>query len=350
MTTKSSKKATTMTNAHATSDKILVLSLGEIDVDLKWNSRSPAEASGGPDEESDGFAGLVKSIAINGQDTPVSVRPSGNPKKPYRLVAGFRRFAAISKIADETGDKKPTIKAIVSNLTDEQARYLNLRENTARDDLSGPDLAFGVFELAKLNPKLTGTAIAEGLGMNQGYISRLLRIMQGVKPSITASWRAAAIKLSGEEMETLIGKGPSEQETLYTEMTRTKGEKGTSNRGPNGWIETAKTAAQAIGTMLGNLAREGQIELINDSDNFFGDNIRTLVSFKTTIKEKGKEPREVPESVVAKIAHAAEKAFEHARDNEPGEDTTSEDDAKRAKAKAKAKTAKKIAAGASAEN
>ena len=280
-------------------EKVQSLMLSEIEVNPLWNARSNLEDSYGGTDEGEGFGGLVKSIALKGQDTAIIVRAQKG-RKPFSLVAGFRRYAAIAKIAEETGEKNPTIRAVVRELSESEARELNLRENTARDNLSGPDLAFGVASMIESNKTLTDTAIAETLGMNQGYISKLHRIMGSVRPNILKDWRASTLKLTVDQMASLVAVPKDEQQAKYDTMVRGK-EEG-SARGPGAWVDTAKKNAAKIGATLGCLARDGHITLLGN--DFFGVNIRTLVQFKATATE----------NQVAKIAGACEKAFSVARE------------------------------------
>jgi ParB family chromosome partitioning protein len=77
---------------------------------------------------------LAQDMKLNGQIHPIMVRPYDNPTKPqlkYQIVEGFRRFYA-AKI-----NRSPTISAnIRTDLTEEQARIINLTENLQRQDLS----------------------------------------------------------------------------------------------------------------------------------------------------------------------------------------------------------------------
>lgn len=73
---------------------------------------------------------LAKSIEENGLQVPVTVQPWDDPA--YRLLAGHRRFKAVTTIL-----KWSTIPATVrTDLTEHQARILNLTENLERKDLN----------------------------------------------------------------------------------------------------------------------------------------------------------------------------------------------------------------------
>lgn len=179
--------------------------LTDIFVDYAWNARSKADVEG----ESDGVqdttgknhasqGGDIKQFAesiADGQDQPVVLRAVTDGKslagkktdKPFELVAGFRRFTAISALnepAAAEASKKAGRKTVVANTADgtilavvrtldaRAARVLNLRENTARNNLKTPDLVLHVRQLNK--DGMNQTAIATALAITQGFVSKLL--------------------------------------------------------------------------------------------------------------------------------------------------------------------------------
>lgn len=71
---------------------------------------------------------LANSIAKNGLAQPITIRPIA--PKQYQIVAGERRFRAVSQVLGLR-----TIKAIVREMTDEEASAIMLVENTSRVDL-----------------------------------------------------------------------------------------------------------------------------------------------------------------------------------------------------------------------
>ncbi len=75
---------------------------------------------------------LADSIAANGLAQPVTVRPVGDG---YQLIAGERRYRAHKLLG------MATIRAIVTELSDERAAQIMLSENTARKDLDPIDEA-----------------------------------------------------------------------------------------------------------------------------------------------------------------------------------------------------------------
>jgi len=283
--------------------KIQVLPLTEIVVDTSWNARSNLEESSGGPDEGTGLEGLQKSIALRGQDEPVVVRanPAGKGK-PFALVAGFRRFEAIRRIAEAGGDKAPTILAVIKKLSEGEARELNVRENTVRDSLSGADLAFGIKGMLDATPTLTDLAIADTLGLSQGHVSTLHRIMVGVKPNILKHWRESPLKISVVEMNKLATIDKGEQQARYEELTR--GKENPKPRGPGAWVSTAKDKAEGLGKLFGTLQRKDLITV--DESLFQVEHVREVVSFKKDCTEKQVEA----------IAHAFEKGFSNAMEAE----------------------------------
>lgn len=295
-----------MALANKTAETIENVSCAEIEVEPKFNARFSVETSTEGDD-GDGQKGLVNSISTKGQDTAVILRrlPKG-AKKPYFLVAGFRRFSAIMTIAQEKGDKAPTIKAVIRDMTDQEARETNMRENTARDDLSGPDLCFGIGSILGVNKGLSSVQLAQSLGMSQGYVGKLMTIWNTVRGDITKDWRANPLKLTTEQMVGIAKVDKEKQREMYDSLLKGKAEP--SARGPLAWVDTAQKAAAAVGAMLGTLQRDGALEIVGD--DFFGDNIRTLVQFKDSATE----------GQVSKIAGSAEKAYSDALEAEETEE------------------------------
>lgn len=296
-------------------ESISEIPLKDIIANFEWNARSGdfrADAGGEDDEQT--FEGLVNSIKSRGQDTAVTVRPKG---KKFELTAGFRRYAAISRIAEETKNPNATIKAIVKNQNDIEARSENIRENTARDDLKGPDLAWSVHQLYTLQTAASSTpptdsALAEEIGMSQPYISKLLRIMKGVTTKVTDQWRNSKVAVSVNDMVTLIGKPKNEQEEEFKRLVDSKGgvSGGQGAHSGTAWLDSAKKKAADIGSLFGKLEKE---ELIDTAGLSFDTHIDFLIKVnkKATARHR------------AQIAKAAQKAYDtalNAEDSAPVED------------------------------
>lgn len=218
-------------NANGAAEQILNVPLTDIFVDYDWNIRSKAEvmsdtsnavqdetAKGPHHGEGTGFKGLVKGLCQDGQKTAVTLRKVEDGKslggkktdKPLELVAGFRRFTAIEAanadkdLAKLAKDEKRTIipgvpdgmiRAEVKKLTPEEAQLENAIENTQRHDITTPDLANYIQKLLAKG-KVSQQKIADSLGIDQGYVSKLVKISQLPK-EIIAHWRGEPVKIPG---------------------------------------------------------------------------------------------------------------------------------------------------------
>ncbi len=88
-----------------------------------------------PTEVDLAFDQLVTSIAENGQQVPVLVRPSPDTPGRYQIAYGRRRLRAAEKLG-------LGVKAIVRNLSDSELIVAQGRENLDRKDLSFIEKAF----------------------------------------------------------------------------------------------------------------------------------------------------------------------------------------------------------------
>jgi ParB-like chromosome segregation protein Spo0J len=79
---------------------------------------------------------LRESIKGIGQDTPVILRPHPDPHKrkvtPYHLVTGNRRMRAIIANAKEVKDHNPIIKAVIREMTEDEAIELSMMHDHLR--------------------------------------------------------------------------------------------------------------------------------------------------------------------------------------------------------------------------
>ncbi len=235
-----------------------------VDVLLTYdNARSGDWTQTSSREEADGnsFKELVESIQSVGQQEPVTLRQKG---KKYELVVGFRRFAAVKQLAVANGTTKTaTIRAVVEELDELGARLANTLENTARDNLQGPDLAYAANELSKAhhaaNQPISDNMLASKMGKNQSYIAQLLRVMRMADQRIPKLWREAQVQLSVSEMDRIAKLDKPLQFPEYQRLLEGKGGGSDGQGSGKTWIDTANKKAATQGTLLGNLQREGRI-------------------------------------------------------------------------------------------
>lgn len=300
--------------------------LHDIEVDHTFNARSGAWAQAGetPDGHA-GMAGLVESIKSRGQDTEVVVRPNVKGKsKAYFLVNGFRRYEALRSIAEANKDKGATIKAKIRELTDIEARALNVRENTSREDFTPADLAFGVAEMAKSGA--TDTAIAAELGLTQAYVSRLHTIVKETRTSKTfEKWRSSPVQIQVIDMYKVAKMAPEKQTEAY-EVQYSKVAKVAAKEEVK-WFDRAMVAVQSRAGYLGKLVNNG---LLSDAHVMKGmGDFAAAVSFFANISEEKHKPTA---KQISKLAAHALACYEETRDYvEPIPEPKEEKPAKAAK-------------------
>jgi ParB-like chromosome segregation protein Spo0J len=313
---KTSSKSTGLINATKfDANTVYTPKQAEVFVDVKWNSRS-APDEGDATKETTGYTGLVKSIGTEGLRSPVVLRPNPNYGKkgmpgascPYSLVSGFSRFKACASIAAGEQDvtlgqagmtqaavaalhtNTPTIRAFIRPMTEAEARKENLTENLQRQDLTAPDIAFGVARLRDTMPEASDQQIADIIGRSQQYCSKLKRLYEGLKnvmlpagalslssPAVPLldAWRTEAKKglftnddiLAIAEAKDANGVNlpQAEKAARYLAVVRPpvdgEGSDGKKDKGPGAWKGNAAKDAEAFGVLLGNLERDGAIEI-----------------------------------------------------------------------------------------
>jgi ParB/RepB/Spo0J family partition protein len=283
------------------------VALSTIEANHKWNSRSGQwkDSKGGPDEKS-GFMGIVESIREKGQDEPVVLRPQANKEKPNFLVAGYRRFEAVSHIAKEEKDPEPKIWAVIEEMTDAEARARNIRENTIREDVKTPDIAWSVWELLKLGG--TDKSVSKVVGHSQVYVNVLHRIMERVDPKITKAWRESPIQIPVNDMKALSEIPIEKQDEAFK---RILGGLAAGKKKPNvskiNWLETLRRKAYDVGYIFGSMTREG---VLDASKVHFSKCVDLIV---TTPKQCTPKHRE-------SIADAAEEGYAAAIEEEEEDD------------------------------
>lgn len=273
------------------------IALYTIKSDLDWNSRnklSVLQEGGSGDEGESGRMTtdeLSASIEVRDQDTPVHV--IANPDKkdaqkfPYILRAGFKRWEAMRRLAERSlhnnvrhpikvnpswDSKNPTILAKIDiGLSESDALLLNVRENTARANLTMPDTAWAIKRinesLAAEGKSMTDTQLAADLGLSQGYLSKLHRVVDAVKGikggEILKNWREARNPLPLKQMEAIVKQSTPERiwESYATAIggAAAPAASGDADKDPNAWLAKAKDAASEVGVIIGVLESLGQI-------------------------------------------------------------------------------------------
>ena len=260
-------------------ENVIELDLAQLDVKSDWNVRSGDFVSGEgaeTEETASEFTELVESIRLRGQDDPVVVLPAGKTGK-HKLIQGFRRVKAVEvinqrKASGMIADKTPLkVKAIVRDLTEDNALESNLRENVARENLRPADIAFGVARVKDSQVKSknyqSDTAIAAAVGLKQAYCSKLLLIVERTDPEIFTHWRGARAPIPVLDMYDISKKDRADQRLAYDVATGRRdveGRQGGPGRGGN-VVERAIKEAEKAATLLGAL------EALEAIDSHLGD-------------------------------------------------------------------------------
>jgi len=252
------------------SDTIVEIPLNLIIADDEWNSRSGKWEVNDGDDESHQFDGLVASIREKGQEEPCDVRIHPSKAGYYQLLAGFRRNRALRVIAAADKVENPVMRCIVRNADDVQARVRNLSENANRQNISTPDLAWGIYQLhctASSNGKpMTIAKIAATIGMSDSHVSHLLTIMSKCKPAITAKWRKMPKALSVLSMYSVALLPKADQDAAFTALllpADAKKAPTTESRKQGSWVDHAKAKAYSIGAIIGQLEAHNLIDTSN---------------------------------------------------------------------------------------
>lgn len=256
------------TSEHGT---LMHVPLNKLDMSLP-NVRTGNWTVGGSKEELHGnsFEEIKSSIKAEGQLEPCLGRPGKNGK--VQIYAGYRRVKAIQQLAQESGtEKTATVAVWVKDRSDLQVADANLIENSGRDDLQAPDLAWGVYYMQQRHlqagTKLSDHEVADRIGKNQSYISMLLRIVKNA-PKVAKQWQENTVQLSVNTMHKIsklgkdlpVAEREEMQQKEYDKLLKAGSGNGTGAApGGKNWYDTAITRATNQGTYLGQLEREGLI-------------------------------------------------------------------------------------------
>jgi ParB family chromosome partitioning protein len=147
---------------------------------------------------------LALTIRTHGIIQPIVVRLYDETGQ-YEIIAGERRFRAVSKLGWDT------IPAIVKKMSDAETASIALIENLQREELTAIEEAIAYQKLLDLH-NLTQEALAQRLGKGQSTIAnklRLLKLPEEIKQSllekkITERHARALIPLKDVELQLKI--------------------------------------------------------------------------------------------------------------------------------------------------
>jgi len=351
-------------------EKVLLLHVSEIHADYAWNARSgewwkDAETEGQDEpggkkengaaadaptapkkqkkapkvDERTKFADLKSSILETGtNEQPILARQPAKAGGKIRLVCGFMRYRAVTELSQAAKDQGPAeaqrglIRVVIRDMTDQQARMSNIRENTSRDDLRGPDLCWSVGEAIK-QYGFSDTTLAASLGKSQGYVSKLHRIYDRLSQKALEKWRYSPIPITIDQIQSevimMVGKNadpdniPSEEEQLdYLNRVLAAKASGPIGRGPDGWVETKTKEARELGELLGLLQGSDIIKVVEGDPRI---TVFTVVDLPARYKKmEPKKQAKTEKAILAAFSAGVEtgllKAQEEPEENEDDEE------------------------------
>lgn len=183
---------------------------------------------------------LAVSMKERGQDTPIKVGPA-RPDGRHRLIAGGHRVAA----ARQAG--LPTIDAVITDATDDEALLIEIDENLLRRELSQMDRSRFLHERQQVWEKLYPTtghgkakkgkdlekttslssfeetftaATAKKLGVDQRTIQRAIARAEKITREVREMIATHPIADSGAELDKLAALKPHDQMEVAQVLTR----------------------------------------------------------------------------------------------------------------------------------
>jgi len=152
----------------------------------------------------DDLEALALDIKTVGQLQPIVVKQIDAHR--YRLVAGERRYRAISQIL-----KQDTIRATIRRADESEidTRFVQLSENTQRNDYLPLELAKELADI-KYGAGFTSEQIALRIGKSKGFVSKyigLLNASEDVKQAINSGEISATAWFNNKEQVTQQLKG-----------------------------------------------------------------------------------------------------------------------------------------------
>lgn len=131
-----------------------------------------------------GIEELAGSIAREGLINPLTVRPAPSGGG-FELLAGERRFRALSRLAERNGTPAMAVPVVVKPVNDLQARAITARENLDREDLSKWETALAYRNVAEVLREERGEdpgykALAAYIGRALGVVHEYMTIAHRV--------------------------------------------------------------------------------------------------------------------------------------------------------------------------
>jgi len=154
---------------------------------------------------------LAASIQTNGLLQPLVVRTAPGAEDRFELIAGERRFRAMSRLGWTDAP------ALVREASDETLLVLALVENLQREELNPLEEAEG-YQMLMERFKLTQAEVAGSVGKNRSTVANFLRLLR-LPPSIKKMVSAGSLS-TGHARALLSVEDPVRQAELAREAVR----------------------------------------------------------------------------------------------------------------------------------
>ena len=182
--------------------------------------------------------GLAESIRVSGLDNPISVRPIGDR---YQLVAGLHRLEAHRFL------ELPEIMATVLDVSEDEARLIEIDENLFRKQLTPLDRAIFLASrreiYLRLNPDATrggdrgnqhsggrqsdtmsfSRATAEKMDLSERTIERSVQIAERIPRDLLTALADTPLANNQKELLRLSGSSEEMQRQIVDRLTRAEG-------------------------------------------------------------------------------------------------------------------------------
>ena len=174
------------------------LAAGERVVNLDPNLVDPSfirDRLGEPEGEA--FEEFKASLAADGQQVPILVRPAPNADGRYQAAYGHRRLAALRALGQP-------IKAIVRELTDEQLILAQGKENNDRRDLSFIERA--LFAARLEDRGFPRTSLIAALSLQKGNLSTMISVARSIPEELIVAIGPSSrwVDHVGEQLATIL--------------------------------------------------------------------------------------------------------------------------------------------------
>lgn len=197
---------TTLTRAEREADELRrVMEAGAAVVDLDPASIDAAPVADRLDDDAEAFEVLKESIAANGQEVPILVRPHPDRAGRFQVAYGHRRLRAAAALGRR-------VRAVVRSLTDEQVVLAQGLENSARRDLTWIEQATFALRLEERGYKQD--VVARALTLDRTTVNKMIQTARAIPADIVRAigrapkvgrprWEALAAAIATTDPETL---------------------------------------------------------------------------------------------------------------------------------------------------